>query len=378
MSGASRRASLLLASLPLSAGLWAQRPVRPRGEPRGRTPRAEHAAEAEDVVRCVRGSVDVEGVSIPVAVWCQDSRRPTGGGGAWVPTEEYGYTVDIGRIASKLRVGWLSWLPSRTYSLAPAGVPPWRGAACASQARAGDALLFAHGFLGSPFDMAHACEALASDGFVVAAPELPESLAASYEAREGVTREAIVAATQAALGDEPRRWGIWGHSAGSGTALSQPGEFALGRACLACPLGRALEARVNDPLFLCASEGDGCNRFSETSPADSLTLAAVNKAPPFSTFESADLAYAGPSLPRRGVLLFREGDALLPNHISFLWTRTNEALFDLLSAFLPLAKALNLFLLDFDTEKEARLAAPTAAKVVPALRRFFGRNAVGG
>ena len=43
----------------------------------------------------------------------------------------------------------------------------------------GDAILFAHGFLGSVYDFAHAAEALASDGFTVVAPELPESLCAS-------------------------------------------------------------------------------------------------------------------------------------------------------------------------------------------------------
>ena len=63
---------------------------------------------------------------------------------------------------------------------------------------------------------------------------------------------------------------------------------------------------------------------------------------------------------------------MLPNHISFLWRGTNEALFELLAPLLPLARALNLFLLDFDAEKEAKLAEPTAAQIVPAMRRFFG------
>ena len=320
----------------------------------------------------------VAGLTVPVAVWAPCSLQESGGGSE--SAEAYRYTVDIGRIATKLEVNWLSWLPSRTYDLPPPDVPAGSGTA----AGAGEALIFAHGFLGSPFDLAHACVALASDGFVVAAPELPESLAASYEAREGLTREAIVQATRAAIDERfestGRRWGIFGHSAGSGTALTQPGEFALGRACLATSLGRGLACRVTDPIFLVASEGDGCNAFMQEKGAstlrDALTLATLNT-PPFTTFGSAEDAYASlaeapRSLPARGVLLFREGDALVPNHISFLWGVSNQALFDLLAGFLPLAKALNLFLLDFDNEMEQKLAEPTAELVVPALRRFFG------
>jgi len=317
---------------------------------------------------------------VPVAVWCPEEVLPE----AWPAADSYSYTIDIGRIATKLKVGWLGWLPSKTFTLAPAGVPPWAGEPLASEAprAGGDCLIFAHGFLGSPYDLAHACEALASDGFVVAAPELPESLAASYEAREGVTREAIVRETQAAVeasvGDASgisRRWGIFGHSAGSGTALTQPGVFALGRAALATSFGRGLEASTPDPLFLVASEADGCNAFMQAngapSPAEALSLSRVSGSHPFSTFESPRAAYAEPPPPRRGVLLFREGQEVVPYHISFLWEASNEAMFELLGPLIPLAKALNLFLLDFDKERDARLAAPTAALLVPALRRFF-------
>jgi hypothetical protein len=112
------------------------------------------------------------------------------------------------------------------------------------------------------------------------------------------------------------------------------------------------------------------------SPEDALTLARVNGAPHFELFDCAEHAYGeqqmGRAPPRRGVLYFREGSALVPNHISFLWRGTNEAMFELLSLFLPLARALNLFLLDFDKEMEVRQAEPTAAKLVPAIRRFFG------
>jgi len=50
---------------------------------------------------------------------------------------------------------------------------------------------------------------------------------------------------------------------------------------------------------------------------------------------------------------------------------------ELLSPFLPLAKALKLFLLDFDTYLEARDAEVTARAVVPAVLRFFGAGSQG-
>ena len=43
----------------------------------------------------------------------------------------------------------------------------------------------------------------------------------------------------------------------------------------------------------------------------------------------------------------------------------------LLSPLIPVAKALGLFLLDFDVYTERRDAEPTARLVVPAVRRFF-------
>ena len=335
----------------------------------------------------------VRGQSVPVALWYPYAPLPE----TWRRRDAYEYDIDVGRIALKLEVEWLSWLPARHISLPRVEVqsrPP------APPASGAEALIFAHGFLGSQFDMAHACEALAADGFIVAAPELPESLSASYDAR-GITRADIVTATQRAIdaglasasspsqttaGAAPshrchspsHRWGIFGHSAGSATAILQPGEFALGRACLATAIGRCLETRTPDPLFVVASEGDSCHiRMQQkgvTLPRTAITLARVSGSPRFTAFEGAADAYAsGGLIPRRGVLVFERGrDSLLPNHISFLWQGTNEAMFELLTPLLPLARALDLFLLDFDTEMEARLAGPTAAQLVPALRRFFG------
>ena len=94
-------------------------------------------------------------------------------------------------------------------------------------------------------------------------------------------------------------------------------------------------------------------------------------------FERLDAAYTDSTTsPRRGAFIFSEPEAGAaaarpPCHISFLWSQSNEALVGLLSPLLPVAKALGLFLLDFDVYRETRDSEATAAQVVPAVRRFF-------
>ena len=58
-------------------------------------------------------------------------------------------------------------------------------------------------------------------------------------------------------------------------------------------------------------------------------------------------------MPLRGALLFTGSgpNAALPNHISFLWSRSNDALLSFLSPLLPVAKLLRIFVLDFDVYK---------------------------
>lgn len=244
------------------------------------------------------------------------------------------------------------------------------------RARDGDAILFAHGFLGSVYDFAHAAEALASDGFTVVAPELPESLCASYIPPDGLGREEIIAAARELIG-APGRWGIFGHSAGAGSSLFQPGEYLLGRAAFAGGAGRIAAYASSDPLFLCSSNGDGCNQFMGLGAEADLRpiLAAASPDGRETTlFASLGEAYASPERsPKRGAFIFASDNspAPLPNHISFLWSEVDGAMVSLLSPLIPLAKGLGLFLLDFDVYVANRDAEQTAAALVPALRRFF-------
>ena len=325
-------------------------------------------------------SVAVAGVSIPVAVW-----RPAT---TFAAPATYPYKIDIGKIAKKLRVGWLGWLPSFSFDLPCGAVTAASPPAGFARARDGDCLLFAHGFLGSIYDFAHAAEAMAADGFTVVAPELPESLSASFIPPDGLGREEIIAAARELIdsgadgsgsggdgsgGAPKRRWGIFGHSAGAGSALNQRGDYSLGRAALAAGLRRGYDSR--DPIFLCCSDGDGCNAFMARSGYDLRSAIADGG---FTTFGSISEAYASPSRrpPSRASFIFSDENtpAPLPCHISFLWSEVDEAMASLLTPFLPLAKALGLFLLDFDVYLETRDAEKTAAQVVPALRRFFLSN----
>ena len=314
-------------------------------------------------------SVEISGAVIPVAIW-----HPAAAGSTELPPS-YPYSIDIGKIAAKLRIGWLGWLPKFDYAL-PCGASAPAPLEGFGRARDGDAILFAHGFLGSVYDFAHAAEALAADGFIVVAPELPESLCASYIPPDGLGREEIITAARELI-DAPGRWGIFGHSAGAGSSLFQPGHYRLGRAAFAGGAGRIAAYASSDPLFLCSSNGDGCNQFMGLGAEADLRpiLAAAGPGEQETTlFASLGDAYASPKRPpKRGAFVFASDNspAPLPNHISFLWSEVDEAMVSLLSPLLPLAKALGLFLLDFDVYVANRDAEQTAAALVPALRRFF-------
>ena len=175
------------------------------------------------------------------------------------------------------------------------------------------------------------------------------------------------------------RWGLFGHSAGAGTTLKQPGTYSLGR-CALCPGYRGYEE--SDPLLVIASEGDAVNQLLVSNGVDvqENLRAEAEAGRETRMYTRASEVYAEKSPPQRGALIYKDGGVLpagasqLPNHISFLWTGVDEAMIELLSPFLPVAKALRLFVLDFDTYLEARDAEVTAADVAPAVLRFFAAN----
>eukprot|EP00614_Pseudopedinella_elastica_P033045 CAMPEP_0172633594 /NCGR_PEP_ID=MMETSP1068-20121228/190215_1 /TAXON_ID=35684 /ORGANISM="Pseudopedinella elastica, Strain CCMP716" /LENGTH=407 /DNA_ID=CAMNT_0013445329 /DNA_START=55 /DNA_END=1278 /DNA_ORIENTATION=- len=244
------------------------------------------------------------------------------------------------------------------------------------------AVVFCHGFLGSRFDFHHVCESLAAQGFVVAAPELPESLSASFTPDEGTSRSAIVEKTVSLLQDDfsvGKALGIMGHSAGGGTATSAPGDFQLGRVAVAG--FRSYEGP--DPLLVIASEGDSLMSLSRIrSSLPPQTVVFEN--------ESGARRYSSSSrpLPRSSALflanengidlLAADGEkspANSPCHISFLSAATNDAMVKFLSPLLPLARILGVPLLDFDVYALTRDSERTAEYVSPVLGKFFINNA---
>lgn len=237
-------------------------------------------------------------------------------------------------------------------------------------------VVFAHGYLGSRFDMLHLAELLVSKGFVVAAPEFAESLSASFEPSATTTRGAIMDAALRKLRADfgPGKLGLVGHSAGAGTAIALSGAFPLGRAAIA---GGGFGYSGDDPLMVVSSEGDCLfrRRWADIRAIASTPTSAVavysNAQGAMTLASSAYAAY-----PKRAALLFDDdSSAAAPSHISFLDPRSNDAMTEFLSPLLPLAQLLRVPVLDFDVYQERRDSEATAEVVLPALSRFFESRA---
>ncbi|CAJ1397956.1 unnamed protein product [Effrenium voratum] len=221
------------------------------------------------------------------------------------------------------------------------------------------AVVFAHGYLGSRFDMLHLCERLAQKGFVVAAPDFPEGLSGAVplgRVNRQLILEELISRLRREFGVE--HLGIVGHSAGGGTATVSTMPFRCGRVAVA---GLAAYAQP-DPLLVVASEGDGVvplGRVLKALPPDALSVEAVG---------AADVA-----AHRRLALLLRSGKGRgrAPCHISFLSAESNEAMVTLLSPLLPVARALRVPVLDFDTYLSLRDGPQVAEQVLPLIEDFF-------
>eukprot|EP00439_Symbiodinium_sp_Y106_P037833 s1516_g4.t1 len=224
------------------------------------------------------------------------------------------------------------------------------------------AVIFAHGYLGSRFDMLHLCERLASQGFVVAAPDFSEGLsgAVSELPRRDIVSE-LLAKLRRAWGAQ--QFGIVGHSAGGGTATVSPGPFACGRVAVA---GLAPGYADQDPLLVLASEGDGVVRLERVLQAIPSGIPCVEDPGNYDLSKKS-----GAVLLRRGL---KDGQQA-PCHISFLSAETNKAMISLLSPLLPVARVLEVPVLDFDTYLELQDSEEVAAATLPLIEDFFCKNA---
>jgi len=226
-------------------------------------------------------------------------------------------------------------------------------------------VLLAHGYLGSRFDLSHYAEDLASNGFLVLSPEYPESLADSYDSTTKPIDRTLI--THELLSNLQKQWevnavtySIIGHSLGCGT-VNKTGDDTWNRVCLAgfpssgskslfvgstndgaVPLSRALDALQSlqyTPLEESVARG---RQWGKLSPRTSLIFSDANSS-------SATTTTAPPP----------------PNHISFLSKGTNDAMVDFLSPLLPVARFLDIPVLDFDKYQLVRDSDATGEVVRP-------------
>lgn len=324
------------------------------------------------------------------------------------------------------------WLDRQTPLLAAPGVRfAARGETSSAAAAApGKVAVLCHGYLGSRFDLVDLAEALAREGFLVLAPEFAESLAspettpayarpgAPPPANPSATRDEVVDAAlrafapgffeaQASGSDERRspRVVIAGQSAGASTATSARGPFAA-RVAIAGfrpPPPESLEARealLRDPLLVVASAGDGVislyPRESGAFGAYEGIAASVESMPArvpkydvgefaarvreMGTLNDADARRRAKETSGNALNAFLtyeppggDGGAMdgLPCHISFLSSRTNDAMVEVLSPLLPVARAIGVPVLDFDKYQTTRDSDAVNAELVPLIAEWL-------
>ena len=324
------------------------------------------------------------------------------------------------------------WLDRQTPLLAAPGVRfAARGETSSAAAAApGKVAVLCHGYLGSRFDLVDLAEALANEGFLVLAPEFAESLAspettpayarpgAPPPANPSATRDEVVDAALRAFApgffeapasgsDErrPPRVVIAGQSAGASTATSARGPFAA-RVAIAGfrpPPPESLEARealLRDPLLVVASAGDGVislyPRESGAFGAYEGIAASVESMPArvpkydvgafaarvreMGTLNDADARRRAKETSGNALNAFLtyeppggDGGATdgLPCHISFLSSRTNDAMVEVLSPLLPVARAIGVPVLDFDKYQTTRDSDAVNAELVPLIAEWL-------
>jgi len=325
-------------------------------------------ASPEEPVQAVGyspSSLSVGGQQVPLAIWYPAAAQL----GSRVETADapYDYFISLGKLFQLFLGLGVPLVLGRRFTLRGGDGVRVDAPLCQSWGAGGQrpGIIFAHGYLGSRFDMLELCERLARRGFVVAAPDFAESLSGSFEPTGATARGAILKATMDRLRRDfgAARFGIVGHSAGAGTATTAADEFACGRVALAGLRGGYSGA---DPFLVIASAGDGV-----------VPLRRVRQALPAGTEVKIALSDIDVSAQRSAWLVLDPLDAgtgMPPCHISFLSPATNGAMVEFLSPLLPLANFLGVPVLDFDVYRELRDAGATAKVVLPVIEGFFANH----
>lgn len=304
-------------------------------------------------------------VNVPVACWFPlMGEDQTTQSDSYLNDASYAHRISVKKIGSMLAgMNFIPEFVSKEFQLKPTTpnvkvvcqtVKSWN----AFNGRS--VIILAHGFLGSRFDMAHLAEDLASNGYVIFSPEFPESLASSYEKVEGLDRGNISSNLLNYISSniEVNKFGIIGHSLGCGTALTT-GDDSWTRVCIAGPSVRRDGVRINGNQLAIVSTNDGLVKSIER----------VNEMIPKEFVRIPEDASSGTNFASKTALIFDRKDG--PNHISFLAGNVNDSMVDFLSPLLPVAKALNIPVLDFDKYQESRDSQAVAEIVIPTIRSYL-------
>ena len=324
-------------------------------------------------------SVTVSGVEVPVAAWHPPVKDSTTT--KMQPLDSYKHRISVQKIGKKL-AGW-DFIPSfanRNFALRPSAqnsnVRVVTTSTVGQQQQhqqlpsSTAVVLLAHGYLGSRYDMSHLAEQLSSEGFLVLSPEYPESLADSYDEPTIIDRDMItnqlLMTLQQTWKVTPTSFGIVGHSLGCGTA-ERSGDDSWVRVCLAgFPSSRGNGSKC---LFV-GSMNDGAVSINRA-----LSVLRDNNYVNLEEDMIRSIMAAGqqlPSIPSKASLIFA-GD-FAPNHISFLSEETNDAMVDFLSPLLPVARALQIPVLDFDKYQLSRDSRSCGDVVVPLVVGYLKQN----
>jgi len=278
-------------------------------------------------------------------------------------TVEYSHFISVQKIAKLLAklslppLGWTFRFPGSAMKDV-SGVPP--------SAVRGHVVLI-HGYLGSRLDMLHLAEQLSSQGYVVAAPEMPWSLSNGAQGSEEPPGGTSIVQAVADMLDEQfgkASLAFVGHSLGArvvaGVARPDTVQVVVGAGSPTTWFSRF------DPktrLLVVSSRGD---RVAGWSP-EQLELNPLPK--------NAWLleSQAGEKLPETLGMFPNQATLLLnqPCHISFLSSQTNDAMVSLLGPLLPLARLLGVPVLDFDRYLEQRDSDVTASTWIPVTAAFI-------
>ena len=361
----------------------------------------------DDATVTIRGTGQV----VPVAVW-----YPTDGTG---PTPTYPHAISVAKIARVL-LNTPKSTPrflDRDFPLEPSAGVVRASSSDAAPKNATGAVVLCHGYLGSRFDLVDLAEALAASGFVVAAPEFAESLASpdtvSAQTRPGAkpaanpsaTRETVLNATLKIFDDGKFAWvdgdgerrskapvALVGQSAGASTATGAPGSFAA-RVAIAGFRPPPSEERekvltlLGDPLLVVASAGDGVISLYPTDggvfgPYRGIEAEVASLPAEFARFDAGGLldSVRSRDARRTAFVTYETGGGgtpgstpgqQLPCHISFLSSRTNDAMVDVLGPLLPVARLLGVPVLDFDRYEVTRDSDEVNETLVPAVTAWL-------